>query len=82
MLTPDKYMDLDKSLLSSIGILLKYLIRKKVSKLDDLRRYLEDRIGENIEGKFLYSLSILYVTGKIEYLDKNDTIVLIKNEVK
>ena len=82
MLTPDKYMDLDKSLLNSIGILLKYLIRKKISRLDDLRRYLEDRIGENIEDKFLYSLSILYVTGKIEYLDKNDTIVLVKNEVK
>lgn len=76
MLTPEKYMDLDKSLLYSTMLVLKYLLKNKSVKLETLRVYLEDNIEANIGDKLLNSLTILYAMGKIDYLDKNDTIVI------
>ena len=61
-------------------LVLKYLLKNKSAKLGTLKAYLEENIESNIGDKFLNSLTILYAMGKIDYLDKNDTIVLMNNE--
>ena len=77
MLSPEKHMDLDKSTLMITGIILKYMLKKRVVKVDDLFSFVEKKVGDGIHETFLSSLTILYAFGKLNYFDKNDTLVLI-----
>ena len=77
MLLAEKYMDLDKSVLMVCGLILKHILQKKVEKVDVLLSIIEKNIGEGSQETFLAALSILYVLGKIDYLDKSDTLVMV-----
>ena len=78
MLSPEKHMDLDKSTLMVTEIILKYMLRRKIAKVDDLFSFVEGKIGDGIHEVFLSSLTILYAFGKLNYFDQNDTITLVR----
>ena len=76
-LAPSKYMNLDKSVLNVTCIVLNKLKRKKIIPLTEFLSFVESKWGENIEEIALASLSILFVFGKVEYIQKNDSIIWI-----
>ena len=77
MLSPEKYMDLDKSILMVTSIVLKRMRRDKILKTDILLSYVQNKVGDEIQETFLSALTLLYALGKIDYLDKNDTLYLV-----
>ena len=83
MLEPEKYMDLDKCILSITSIIIKYMIKNKVVKLNDALSHVEEKINDSINEKFLTALTILYAFNKVEYLAHNDSLSLVNyNEIK
>ena len=77
MLSPEKYMDLDKSVLMVTSLILKYMIRKRIVKVNVLFSFIESKIGDGINETFLSALTLLYAFGKIEYFDNNDSLSLV-----
>ena len=77
MLSPEKYMDLDKSVLMITSIILKHMIKKKIIKVNTLFSFVESKVGEGIDETFLSALTILYAFDKIEYFDNNDNLSLV-----
>ena len=84
MIKPEKYMDLDKSVLMIASLILKRLFQDKVIKMDSLFSLIEEKIGDGIHENFLAALTMLHALDKIDYLEKNDTISLKRytNEIK
>ena len=60
MLSPEKYMDLDKSVLMIASLILKYMIRERVVKLNFLLSFVEDKVDDGINEDFLSALTVLY----------------------
>ena len=76
MLTPEKHMDLDRSVLMVASIILKYMLREKVVKVDKLLSFIENKTGDGVQENFFSALTILYALNKLEYLHHNDTLTL------
>ena len=79
MITPEKYMDLDKSILMIASLILRYLLNNRVVKTDSLLSFVEERVGDGIHENFLAALTMLYALNKIHYFEQNDTISLKSN---
>lgn len=77
MLSPEKYMDLDRSVLMITSLILNYIITKRVVKVNALFSFIENKVGDGINEDFLSALTILYAFGKIEYFDNNDSLSLV-----
>ena len=77
MLSPEKYMDLDKSVLMVASLILKYMINKRIVKVNVLFSFIESKVGDGINETFLSALTLLYAFGKIEYFDNNDSLSLV-----
>ncbi len=77
MLEPEKYMDLDKSVLHVSSIIIKQMSKKRIFKLDELKKVVDKKINDDLPDIFLISLSLLYITGKVDYLEKIDSITWI-----
>ena len=77
MLSPKKYIDLDKSVLMVAGIILKYMLTNKVVKVNILLSFVESKVNDEIHKTFLIALTMLYSLGKVDYFDKNDTLSLV-----
>ena len=60
MLIPEKYMDLDRSVLMVAGTILKYMHRNKIAKVDTLLLFIEKNIGDGVHETFL--LPLLFYT--------------------
>ena len=69
-------MDLDKSVLMIASLILKRLFQDRIIKIDLLFSLIEKKVGDGIHENFLAALTMLYALGKIDYLEKNDTISL------
>ena len=83
MLEPEKYMDLDKCILSITSLIIRYMIKTKIAKLNDVLSHVEEELNDSISERFLTALTILYAFNKIEYLEHNDNLSLVDyNEVK
>lgn len=80
-LSPNKYMDLDKSLLAKTAFVIDLLLKKKAIRFTELLSTFESNFDLNNLDDFLSVLTILYAFGKIKYFDKTDTIYLVNNEI-
>ena len=74
MLTPEKHLDLDVSVLRVSALMLRELQRRSVVEFEKLRRYVIRRAGSDADVTFLPALSLLFLLGKVEYHIQNDTI--------
>jgi hypothetical protein len=74
VLTPKKHLDLDASLLRVSSIMLKELDKKGIVPFEQLRSLVVRRVGTNGDLVFLPALDFLYLLGRVEYHEKNDTL--------
>lgn len=78
MIAPNKYLDLNLSVINLGGIILKILQSSGIMKYDDLLDRLIFVQGENAKEVFSSTLSFLYLLGKIQYNKNLDTIELLR----
>lgn len=77
MIMPDKYTNLDLSLVNIGGVILKSLCACTVQKYEDLENHVSAILGDNSKLLFVQALSFLYAIGKINYQPTSDTINLV-----
>ena len=78
MIRPNKYMNLDLSVINIGGVILKSLSRCPVQKYDELLNMVVYMQGNAAKSVFLNSLSFLFLLGKISYQPQNDVIKLVE----
>jgi len=74
VLTPQKHLNLDVSVIRVAAIMLRELNRRGVVEFEKLRGVVIKRVGADGDLSFLPALSFLYLLGRVEYHIKNDTI--------
>jgi hypothetical protein len=74
VLTPQKHLNLDVSVIRVAAIMLRELKRRGVVEFEKLRGVVIKRVGADGDLSFLPALSFLYLLGRVEYHIKNDTI--------
>ena len=74
MLKPEKYTNLDFSVLSLGACVLSALVSNGNMKYDELFEYVISRKGEKSKKNFLSSLNLLFLLGKVEYSQDIDVI--------
>lgn len=79
MLMPDKYMNIDLSVLNVGAIILKSLKNTPSQKYEEVLKYVILNLGESAENIFLYALSFLFLIGKVAYIKESDTISLCES---
>ena len=77
MIKPDKYTNLNLSIVNIGGVILKSLYNCSIQKYDDLENNVATSLGDNGRLLFIQSLSFLYAIGKINYQPSSDTINLV-----
>lgn len=78
MIKPEKYMDLDNSVLSMSALILKQLKKNSLLKHSEIFNFIIREKGENSRVVFLPALSFLFLLNKIEYHQEIDTLELKK----
>lgn len=78
MIKPDKYMNLNLSVINIGGIILKSLSRCSIQKYDDLENMIITILGEDAKYVFNQALSFLFLLGKINYQSSSDAIKLVE----
>lgn len=78
MLRPDKHTEIKYSIVFLSAVMMKEILDNGIIKYDDLKSSLADKIGKGINENYEYTLSYLFMLGKIEYVDKLDSIKAIK----
>lgn len=78
MIKPDKYMNLNLSVVNIGGIILKSLSRCPIQKYDDLENMIITLQGEDAKYVFNQALSFLFLLGKINYQSSSDAITLVE----
>lgn len=78
MIKPDKYTNLNLSLVNIGGVVLKSLCNCTIQKYEDLENHVTSVLGENSKLLFVPALSFLYAIGKISYKPSSDTINLVQ----
>jgi hypothetical protein len=74
MLSPNKSLDLDTSVLRISALMLRELQKRGVIEFERLRGLILRRVGSDGEPVFLPALTFLFLLGRVEYHSKNDTI--------
>lgn len=74
MLRPDKHTDIKYSIVFLSAVMMKEIIDNGIIKYDDLKNSLSDKIGKGIAENYEYTLSYLFMLGKIEYVEPLDSI--------
>lgn len=77
MIAPNKYLDLDLSVINLGGIILSILKKSGMTKYDDLLERVMLIQGERAKEMFSQTLSFLFLLGKIQYNKNLDIIELI-----
>ncbi|WP_158856306.1 ABC-three component system middle component 8 [Lunatibacter salilacus] len=77
MLKPDKHTDIKYSIVFLSAVMMKEILENGIIKYDDLKNSLTGKIGKGITENYEYTLSYLFMLGKIEYVDKLDSIKAI-----
>lgn len=79
MLSPDKNTDIKYSIIFLSTIMIKEIKANGVIKYEDLKNNLIDKIGKGISEKYDFTLSFLFLLGKIEYLNTLDSIKIVES---
>jgi len=74
MLKPDKHTDIKYSIVFLSAVMMKEILENGIIKYDDLKSSLSDKIGKGIAENYEYSLSYLFLLGKIEFVEPLDSI--------
>ena len=74
MLSAEKHLNLDTSVIRVAAIILRELGRKGVVEFERLRALVIRRVGPDGAVIFLPAVSFLFLVGKVEYHLKNDTL--------
>lgn len=82
MVFPDKYTDLNYSILNIGSLILKSLVSCHVRKYDEVEDYVASILGQKAKTMFIYALGLLYILGKVSYSKDTDIIELTNHEVK
>lgn len=77
MIRPDKYTNLNLTVVNIGGVVLKSLYKCSVQKYDDLENYVAASLGDDAKLLFVQALSFLYALGKINYQPSTDSIILV-----
>jgi hypothetical protein len=77
MIRPSKYMDLENCVLSVAATIISVLKESLAMSISELDETIQVRIGKDARFNFFHSINFLYVTGKIDYDDGSDKIVLV-----
>lgn len=78
MITPQKHLNLDLSVLRVSALSLKELSKRGVIDFDTLRSRVCRKVGSDVDLVFVNALNLLFLLGKIEYHVKNDSIEYIE----
>lgn len=78
MLKPDKHTEIKYSIVFLSALMMKEILDNGIIKYDDLKNSLADKVGQGINENYEYTLSYLYLLGKIEYVDKLDSLKVIQ----
>ena len=78
MIMPDKYTNLNLSVVNIGGVILKSLFNCPIQKYDDLEVQVATSLGDNARLLFVQALSLLYALGKISYQPSSDSINLVQ----
>lgn len=78
MIRPDKHTDIKYSIVFLSAVMMKVILDNGIIKYDDLKSSLADKIGKGITENYEYSLSYLFILGKIEYVHRLDSIKAIQ----
>ena len=78
MLRPDKHTDIKYSIVFLSAVMMREILDNGIIKYDDLKISLTDKIGKGITENYEYTLSYLFMLGKVEYVDKLDSIKAIE----
>jgi hypothetical protein len=79
MITPNKYMNLELSVINTGGIILKSLSHCPIQKFDELENTVISVLGNSAKRIFVNALCFLYLLGKISYQSGTDSIKLIES---
>ncbi len=74
MLKPSKHADPSLSVLNIAGLTIEILQQDNILTHDDLLAILTHRTSESVKEVYHYSLSFLYLVGKIEYIPEIDAL--------
>lgn len=77
MLAPDKNTNIKYSIPYIAGLELKEIQRNGIIKYDELKNYIVQTVGKNVGDNFEYSLSFLFLLGKITYKKDLDSFISI-----
>lgn len=77
MIMPDKYTNLNLSIVNIGGVILKSLYNCSIQKYDDLEDHVAASLGENARLLFVQALSFLFLLGKISYQQSSDSVNLV-----
>lgn len=75
MIAPDKHTDIGTSVPYIAALALKQIKESGIIRYDDLKKYLTKQAKRNLGDTFLYSLSFLYLLGRISYNQMTDTFI-------
>lgn len=78
MIKPNKYTNLDLSVLNVGGVILKSLCSCSVQKYEELENHVISLLGDSSKAVFVNSLTFLYAVGRINYQETTDTINLVQ----
>lgn len=80
MIKPYKHLNLDLSIINIGSLILKILKESKLMKYDELLNRIIYLKGKDAKYIFLQTLMFLYLLGKIEYVNDDDSIVFIDDK--
>ena len=78
MIKPNKYTNLDLSVINVGGMILKSLSACSIQKYEDLESYIIATLGNPSKAVFVNALSYLFTVGRINYQESTDTINLVQ----
>lgn len=79
MISPEKYMNIDMSVLVVGGLIIQSLKNCPIQKYEDIEGYVVSVKGEVVKPIIMYALGFLYLFGKISYQSKTDIVKLIES---
>ena len=74
MIKPDKHTNPRTSIAFLSAAMLSEIKKSGIIKYDELKNDLKDKFGKSVSENFEFTLSLLFLFGKIEYLADLDSI--------
>ena len=73
MIRPSKHLDLDRSVLRVMSVILYALRRRRMMEYDAVVRLIRTKVGDDGDVVVAPALNFLFLVGRIQYHVKNDS---------